>query len=197
MTEIKKSQAVALQSITLPATAGMKLPAFIEFVLKHNLAQPEVTLLVEMTVTHKLSVSYVGGLLRNGIKLPYIHAAYVLRDEIPPLYDSNTSRGGRKSEFPLPIEKICELMSRIYREDEVDEEESIEAAIRLLSEVADRCPQFDTWSSVLDVLIEALGPLLVAIERREGDMLDIPPPEKVEAMIRILDEQQLIADGRC
>ncbi|MDP2654990.1 MAG: hypothetical protein Q8P17_00260 [bacterium] len=167
-----------------------------EFVQKYELTKPEVTLLAEMIGTHQLSVPYVGGLLRNGIKLPYIHAAYVLRDEIPPLYDPNSSRGGRKSEFVLPIEKICRLLTRLYHQEEVDDDESIEAAIRLLHEVADRCPSIDTWSSVLDILLDqTLDTILQMIASREGDMLDLPPMEKVEAMIVVIDEFRII-DGR-
>lgn len=183
------------KDIALPASAGMQLTAFMEFVRKYELTQPEVTLLSEMIVDHQLSVPYVGGLLRNGIKLPYIHAAYVLRDEIPPLYDPNSSHGGRKSEFALPIEKICRLLTRLYHKEETDEDESIEAAIRLLHEVADRCPHIDTWSSVLEILLDNLDPLLETIASREGDMLDLPPMEKVEAMIVVIDELQII-DGR-
>lgn len=190
------SKALVPGNIALPASAGMQLTAFMEFVRKNELTQPEATLLAEMIGTHQLSVPYVGGLLRNGIKMPYIHAAYVLRDEIPPLYDPNSSRGGRKSEFVLPIEKICRLLTRLYHQEEVDDDESIEAAIRLLHEVADRCPSIDTWSSVLDILLDqTLDTILQMIASREGDMLDLPPMEKVEAMIVVIDEFKII-DGR-
>lgn len=188
---------VPTTEIALPPSAGMELAAFIEFTQKHELTQPQTLLLAEMIGVHKqLSVSYVGKLLRNGTKLTYVHAAYMLRDAIPPLYDADKSQGTVKSEFTLPIEKICRLLSQIYRDDEVDEDESVEATIRLLSEVADRCPTMQTWSSVLDLLLDVLDPLLETIGNREGDMLDLPPNEKIEAMIAVIGELNLIEDGR-
>lgn len=195
MSETLKEVAVS-NSVALAKRAGMSVSAFSQFVQGLGLLPSQIGLLVEMRETYQLSLNYVGKILRNGIALPYINAAYLLSKELPPLYDPNASRGRIASEFALPVEKACQLLARIYREDECDDEESIEATIRLLSEVADRCPQIQTWSTIIEVLVEVMDPLSTAIAERTGDLLDIPPPEKVEMMIVLIDELRLISDGR-
>lgn len=197
MAGLKQDRALVLsQGVALPESAGMSPPAFRTFVTIHKLSQSEVGLLVEMVEAHQLSVPYVGKLLGNGAKLPHIHAAYLLRNELGPLYNPDASTGRATSEFALPIEKACQFLERIYREGECDEEESVEAAVRLLCEVADRCPQVKTWSTVLEILDEALRPLSREIEERVGDLLDLPPYDKIEIMIALIDELELIDTGR-
>lgn len=192
----KKDNSVALHSIQLPETAGVSLPTFMTLVRKFDLSRTEVGLFVEMIEAHKVSVSYVGKLLGSGVSLPHVHAAYLLRDKLPPLYDPDTSVGNITSEFVLPVDKACELIARMFGTEECEDDDSIEAAARLLSDMADRCPQIRTWSSILDVLADVHSPLQKAIEARVGDLLDMPPDEKVELMLSIIDELHLVADRR-
>lgn len=197
MTEVKKNNAVALQSVVLPETAGMSLPTFMNLVRKLDLSRTEVGLFVEMIETHHVSVSYVGKLLDAGVSLPHVHAAYVLRAELDPLYDPNTSRGSKTSEFQLPVDKGCELLTRLFSKEECDgDDDCIGAAARLLSEVAERCPPVQTWSTILDLLAEIHDPLQRALEARADNLLDLLPDEKVELMIGIIDELQLVSGRR-
>jgi hypothetical protein len=195
--ELKKEKAlVPSQIVELPESACMSVATFRTFVQIHDLSQGEVGMLVEMIEEHQLSVPYVGKLLNSGSELPHINAAYLLRNELGTLYDPNRGRGRVTSEFTLPVDKACQLLARMYRVEECDEDESVEAAARLLCEVADRCPQIDTWATVMESIIEVFDPLSLAIEERVGDLLDLPPIEKVEMMIAIIDELQLIEDRR-
>lgn len=196
MNSIKKGNDISLHSVVLPETAGVSLPTFMNLVRKFDLPRTEVGLFVEMIETHHVSVSYVGKLLGTGVSLPHVHAAYLLRDKLEPLYDPDNSRGSRTSEFEVPVDKACELMVRMFGKEECEDDDSIEAAARLLSDMADRCPQIRTWSSILDVLADVHKPLQTAIEARVGDLLDLPPDEKVEMMITVIDEEQLVADRR-
>lgn len=191
-----KNTAVSLQDFALPATAGVSLPTFMNLVQRLQLSQTEMRIFIEMIETHKVSVPYVGKLLGSGISLPHVHAAYLLRDKLEPLYDPANSTGSRTSEFGVPVDKACEFFSRMFGEAECEDDDSIEAAARLLSDIADRCPQIQTWSSILDVLADAHIPLQKAMEARAGDLLDLPPNEKVELIIGIIDELQLVIDRR-
>jgi hypothetical protein len=193
---IGKNTSVALNSVVLPETAGVTLPTFMNLVRKFELSRTQVGLFVEMIESHHVSVPYVGKLLGAGVSLPHVHAAYLLRDKLEPLYDPDNSVGSRTSEFGLPVDKACELMARMFGQEECEDDDSIEAAARLLSDIADRCPQIRTWSTILDVLNDVYTPLQRAIEARVGDLLDLPPSEKVEMMIGVIDELQLIVDRR-
>lgn len=192
----EKKNPVALQSVVLPETAGVSLSTFMSLVQKLELSAPEVGLFVDMVEVHKLSVHYVGKLINSGVGLHYVHAAYLLRDKLGPLYDPNTSVGKVTSEFMLPVDKACELLTRIFSECECDDDEYVEAAARLLLDIADRCPQIVTWSSILDVLVDAHTHIERAIEAQGGSLLDQPPDEKIEMVISIIDELGLVPDRR-
>lgn len=128
--------------------------------------------------------------------MSYIHAAYQLRDELGTLHNMDTSRGNATSDFTFPVEKGCEVLKRIYPENNDLDEESIEAVARLLCEVSDRYPQVITWSSISDIVMEALDPLMFAVEERVGDILDFPPSEMIDIWISLLDDINILADHR-
>jgi len=188
---------VNARPLTLPDAARMSMETFNHFVVMHQLSQGEVGKLIELVETFKVSIPHVGKLLQNGFRMSQINAAYILRQEVGSLYDSDRSRGKMVAEFQLSVEKACQLLAKLYTDgDLADDDDSVEAAVRFLCEVADRCPQIETWSSIVDLIDEIFASLESEMKSRCCDLLDTPPLERVELMIEIVDELQLVVDHR-
>ncbi|MCA9354123.1 MAG: hypothetical protein KC877_01235 [Candidatus Kaiserbacteria bacterium] len=160
----------------------MTISTFMTIVANHDL---EPAAVLELRVAHQASISYMSKLMDDGFDFPSIVAAYKLREELGALNDPDRSDGGLVYSFGLSIQKALLLLRRTCPNIEDLEDDHLNELVDLVSQFADACPRTYTWSTVVEIVIDALN----VIEEENGGSICRCMHELNEEMVRRITQK--------